>query len=150
MGSRKKKQERDKKKRAQARKRRAAQRDFLEGATILEMPPGERKMSEVLLEFIEPYTDQCPTEDALGKLVTVGVVAWNAALESGSKRQEFIDHMVEAVPPEARPAMRGIIAELIQRKLAYFAGNRRAIVDYQLSMTPQGPHLSVVSTMDLA
>ena len=86
----------------------------------------------------------------LGKLLTLALVAWNAALFSGSKRSDFIESMAQAVPADARQDMRTIIEEMIQRKEAHFASHKRMIVDYQITMTPSGPNLAVISTLDIA
>ena len=37
-------------------------------------------MSEVLLDFIEPYTEEAQSEDEFRSLITMGLVAWNTAL----------------------------------------------------------------------
>jgi hypothetical protein len=149
MASRKKQDKRRQKKRLQQRKQRLTRRGFPSDATVLVEPPGAAKMSEVLLQFLEPYAEHWKNEEQLHKLLTVALVAWNAALHSGKKRTEFIEEMVQAVPPDARPAMKAIVEEMIQRKEAHFAGNKRVILDYQLTMTPTGPHLAVISTPDM-
>jgi hypothetical protein len=77
----------------------------------------------------------------------VGLVAWNAALMAGDKRERFLQDMVQAVPPEVRGDMRSIVEEMIRRKETHFAANKRAIIDYQLTMTPSGPHVAVISTL---
>jgi hypothetical protein len=148
MASRKKQDKRKQKKRLE-RKRRLKRQGFPSDATVLVEPPGAAKMSEVLLEFLEPYAEHWKNEEEFQKLLIVGQIAWNAALYSGEKRTEFVEKMVAAVPPEARPVMRAFVQELIQRKEAHFAGNRRLIVNYELTMTPSGPHLAVMSTLDI-
>ena len=47
-------------------------------------------MSEVLLEFLKPYTGQWPSEEDLLKLLPLAILAWNAAILSGSQRAEMI------------------------------------------------------------
>jgi hypothetical protein len=143
-----KKKKRSRKKGARRSKPRPPRQGLLEDARVVVSPPGERKMSEVLLEFVEPYSGQWRTEEEFKKLLTVAVIAWNAALHSGSQRDEFIQDMVRAVPPEVRPDMRAIIEEMIQRKVSRFASNKRMIIDYRLTTTQAGPHLSVISTLD--
>ena len=55
--------------------------------------------------------------------------------------------MVQAVPPEVCPDMRSIVDEMIRRKETHFADNKRAITDYQLTMTPSGSHVAVISSL---
>jgi hypothetical protein len=115
---------------------------------IIDNPPGEAKMSEVLMEFIEPYMPHAQTREALDKLLALATVAWNAALRSGSERDDFLRSMEQTLPQEARADMRSILGEMITRKETHFAGIERTIIDYQLTMTPNGPHLSVMSTFE--
>ena len=41
-----------------------------------------------------------------------------------------------------------VIDEMVRRKEAHFASNRRMIINYDLTMTPTGPYLQVLSTFD--
>lgn len=63
----------------------------LDGCKIVVQPSGETKMSEVLLEFIEPYSQYWKTKEELNKLLGVAVIAWNAALLPGNERKEIIE-----------------------------------------------------------
>jgi hypothetical protein len=109
--------------------------------------PGAAKMSEVLLDFVEPYRQFAPTVEALRRLLTVAMVAWNAALLPPSKRDELIQSTAKAHPPEAREDYLAILEPLIQRKLAVFPNCCRAVLSFDLSMGPSGPHLQVLSTL---
>ena len=115
---------------------------------IVHAPAGERKMSEVILEFLEPYLGDWETVDQFKEIVGLGVIAWNAALFPGDKRVELLEEMVRALPPEARSEMKGLFTELIRRKDTRFASNKRVIFDYQVTMTPSGPHLTVLSSLN--
>ena len=97
---------------------------------------------------MEPYNFQWVTEEEYKKLLTLVMVAWNAAINSGNKRDEFTQRMVEIIPSVLRSDMRTIVAEMIQRKLTYFANNKRMILDFQVTMTPAEPHVFVASTAD--
>ena len=147
MTSRKKKGKRQKDKRARRPPPGRTQHPLPDSGMMVLAPRGETKMSEVLLEFLEPYSEHWSTEEGFRKLLTVGLVAWNAALLSGSKREQFLQDMVQALPAEVRADMRSIVEEMIRRKETHFAANKRAIIDYQLTMTPSGPHLSVISSL---
>jgi hypothetical protein len=118
--------------------------DFL----VVEPPAGTRKMSEVLWDFLQPYVDTLRDDEALQKLLNLGIIAWNAAIVTGSKRDELIEGLMESVEPELRPGMRTILDEMIRRKDALFATNKRFILSLDLTMRPSGPYLQVVSTFD--
>jgi hypothetical protein len=152
MGSRKKKNEKRQQKRKEKHKQERArkakllrQRPF-EGDMLIVPPGGVEKMSEVLRDFVDPYWEGCKTEEQLRKLITLGIIAWNAGLVTGSERSELIEGPLETLPPDLRPGMRAFLEEMIRRKETAFASNKRMIVDYELTMGPAGPHLSVIST----
>src|SRR5262245_9412283 len=126
MGSRKKKNEKrqqkrkEKHKQERARKAKLLQQRPFEGDVILVPPDGVEKMSEVLRDFVDPYWEGCKTEEALRKLITLGIIAWNAALVSGSERSKLIEGTLETVPPDVRPGMRAFLEEMIRRKESVF------------------------------
>ena len=147
MGARKKKQKRQQKKRRPGRQG-PVQVAIPPNTVLVHAPPGEVKMSEVLLEFIEPYSNDWTTAEQLKKLLSVATIAWNAALLPASGRAEILQKMGDKLPPEDLQPMRAIIEEMIARKLTRFANNHRFILDYQVAMTPSGPHVTVMSSLD--
>jgi hypothetical protein len=118
----------------------------LDGSEIVIQPSGETKMSEVLLEFIEPYSQYWKTTEELTKLLGVAAIAWNAALLPGSEWKEAIENAVKVAPPEIRQDMKAIVEEMMQRKETHFSHNKRMIMNYQVTMTKEGPHVTVLST----
>src|SRR4051812_46828121 len=56
------------------------------GSKVVYEPAGREKMSEVLEDFIEPYRDMADGENALRKLLTLALLAWNAALLPEDRR----------------------------------------------------------------
>ncbi len=159
MGSRKKKEKRKKKRQGPTppRNTRAPgsmppkdMSDLLPPNAVLVLaPPGEVKMSEVLLKFVEPYQEYWVNETQMNKLLGLAVIAWNATLQSGNKRVEFIESMMNSIPLEYRRDARSLVDELIQRKEKHFAGIKRAIFNYKLAMSRSGPHVTVSSTPPL-
>jgi len=43
--------------------------------------------------------------------------------------------------------MKAIVDEMMQRKETHFAHNKRMIMNYQVKMTKEGPHVTVLSTL---
>lgn len=119
----------------------------LGGSKIVVQASGETKMSEVLLEFVEPYSQSWKTREDLSKLLGIAVIAWNAALLPGNERKEIMEDALKAVPHEIRQDMKAIIDGLIQRKDKHFAHNKRFIMNYQVTMTREGPHVTTLSTL---
>lgn len=134
-------------------------------------------MSAVLLEFIEPCRDEALDDAAVENLIALGIVAWNVALLPPDKREESLNDFCaklfrrnwkallrrsgrwlrrligrrreaapEVEPPEVAE-FKQLTHELIGRKLRYYPHNRRFIMDYQLTITEDDVHLSVVSTL---
>ncbi len=126
------------------------QRESLsKGQQVIFHPSQAEKMSEVLLEFIEPYKQSAETEDAYGKLITLAIVAWNAALFAPEKRKEMVNDLLNGMKLGfwERRDFRGIIEMMVARKLEHFAANRRLIVNYELQDLGNRIHLSVASTL---
>ena len=112
-------------------------------------PSGVTKMSEVLIDFIEPYVEYAETYEAYQKLVMVAIVAWNTTLLPEKKQKAMVKKMIKSLslPRSDARDMKGIIEELIARKNRHFAEHTRTIVDYQVTETRDGFHLSVASTL---
>ncbi len=117
----------------------------VEGRVVIN-PPGEVKMSEVLMELIQPEWNDCANEESMQKLLTLGIAAWNAALVPLAKRTAFLDEIASAFPRELRSDFRLVIEPLIRRKEQLFPHIRRPIISYDLTWLNSGdPHLTVMS-----
>ncbi len=108
------------------------------------------KMSDVIEEFIEPYRQYADTPDMYRRLIATGIVAWNAALLQGAKRETFLRDMLKTIAPnadrQAQEDFDAIVREMIVRKERYFANNRRIILNYRATETPTGMTLVVASS----
>ncbi len=104
-------------------------------------------MSEVLLEFVEPWFDGQMPVDALRNLVGMAVLAWNAALMPAAEQDDFMQKFAAGVEPELRATATAVFQQMVQRKLAQFASNQRAIFDFQVTMTRDGPHIDVLASV---
>jgi hypothetical protein len=148
MGSRNKKNKKGKKKRGHPRKPGLIPPHLDGDAVVIFTPPGHEKMSAVILEFIKPYQGQWRTVDEFGELVGMAAIAWNTALIPEDRRDQSLQNVIQKLPADGRHEAGIFLAELMRRKLTLFASNHRAIHDYKVTMTPVGPHLTVVSSLD--
>lgn len=107
-------------------------------------------MSDVLLAFIEPFRGLADTNEAMHRLITIALIAWNGALRPEDERQAFIQEMMGAMPAddELREDFVEIVHALIERKQKHFSEYRRMIIDYELTDRGKGYHLSVVSLLE--
>lgn len=109
-------------------------------------PPGAIKMSEVLLALVEPEWEECADEEAIEKLLNLGVAAWNVALMKGSERASLLDSLAQTFPVEVRQDFIQVIEPLIRRKEELFPRLQRPILSFQLTRRPSGePYLQVIS-----
>jgi len=147
--SRKRRQKR-KQRRFEGLKNKLEQGPF-RGARIVIEPSGEIKMSEVLEDFVEPYLEFAATEEAYRKLLTLAVIAWNASFLSEEEQRDMLDRVLdEGIPAgsgELKAGLKGIVNELIIRKKTYFSEYTRNIIDFELTDTGTGYHLTVASTL---
>jgi hypothetical protein len=122
------------------------------GHGVVVEPAGQEKMSDVLEDFIEPYMGSVEDEDAHRKLLSLGVLAWNAALLPEDRRKAMIDDFVsKGFPPgsaDLATKLRSLVDSMVERKLAHFASNRRAIISFELKDTGRDFHLTVASTLE--
>lgn len=107
--------------------------------------PSREKMSEVLLEFIEPYMGFAKTDEDHKKLIDLAVVAWNASLlpESEKKLEELFGRL--SLPDPER--LRSFVQSMMERKKRYFSDNKRFIMTYEVSGSGEGLYLSVASIL---
>jgi hypothetical protein len=121
------------------------------GSKVVYEPAGREKMSDVLEDFIEPYRDMADTEDAFRKLLTLALLAWNAALLPEDRRRTMIDETLGAGFSRAseadRSQAREFVEVMVRRKEEYFPSNRRAIISFELTDKGDDYHLSVASTL---
>lgn len=107
--------------------------------------PGQVMMSEVLIELIRPEWGACQDEGAMRRLLTMGMMAWNGALEKGAARTAFVEKMAQAFPDEIREDATVCIEDLIERKERLFPDVQRPIFDYQLTFSAGNAHVNVLS-----
>ena len=121
------------------------------GYKLIAGPTDEAKMSDVLADFVAPYVVAAHSEDAYHKLLTLAVLAWNAALLTEDQQQQMIDDVLiqglGAAPESLKMELREFVGALIVRKKALFPDNQRAIIEFEIQNSGKGYHLSVVSTL---
>jgi hypothetical protein len=110
------------------------------------------KMSEVLEDFVEPYTDDTLNKHGLEMLFSMGILAWNIALVPKEKRSEMVNEAFLSIMPNSDPDDiafgKDLVEQLIDRKEKLFADNQRMIMNFELQYVSRGEyHISVASTM---
>ena len=134
-------------------------------------------MSEVILEFIEPYRNQAKSDSELEKLLAISIVAWNISLLSEEQRENALEDFASGLFNRKRrlpikiidwvlnlfrskrkdsrgyhlleiASFKEIVNEMIDRKLDRYSKNRRFILRYQVEFSESDMQLFVVSTLE--
>ncbi len=121
-------------------------------ANVVVSPSNATKMSEVIMEFAEPYLERATTMEDQKKALTMAIAMWNLSMLPKEKRAEEIEKLLGKLGgPEADPREDAESKKLIQffmdRKEKLFPDIERLILNYDMVETPQGVHLNVVSTV---
>ena len=121
-----------------------------EDSVLIESPKNVKKLSEVLIEYIEPFLEDTETSQDRSNLVDIAVMAWNLALVSKEERQELLKDLFSDSPDlekiEIQKAFQRLMNQLIKRKLKLFAKDKRFIKEFKF--TENGGHIHIaVATM---
>jgi len=112
---------------------------------------GGVKMSDVLGEFVDPYADFVEGIESYRRLLSLAVLAWNAALAPDVQRQAMVDQVLREGLRDASEEWlatgREIVDQLIVRKQRFFAGYRRPILDFSLEDRGDHYYLAVASAL---
>jgi hypothetical protein len=127
-------------------------RNYGKDINLLMTPDKATKMSEVLENFVSPYMDVAESKEGLKILFSIGLSAWNIALEPVEQRAETIDLYVNKVfhnqSAKSTETGKNFIVELVDRKDKLFANNQRRMISFDLDYISAGEyHISVASTM---
>jgi hypothetical protein len=121
---------------------------------LVHNPPGMERMSEVLEQFVEPYWVEVPdTAEDFRRILSIGVVAWNAALLPDDEQKTMIDRAVReglSGSTEAdRRDFRILLVGMIERKKTDFSHVKRAIISFHVRDEGNNQYyLNVASTLD--
>jgi hypothetical protein len=123
-------------------------------AVFVETPKNLAKMSEVLMEYIEPFLEGTETYQECSSLLEIAVMSWNMALVSEEERQELLKELFSKHPSdpediEAEKELQRLMNKLIKRKLKFFAEEKRFVTDFKLTQNSGHFHISVASSFKM-
>ncbi|MEW6351563.1 MAG: hypothetical protein AB1646_21125 [Thermodesulfobacteriota bacterium] len=137
------------KKRSKARKtsQRVRTDELCADVVLLRPPEGMEKMSQVLIDFVEPYDDLAETIEEQKMLLEIGAQAWNLALLPREKRESIFKAATHSTTPheEAKEAEL-FVKELVHRKERYFGDCMRLILSVDFTPRRRGFDIHVLST----
>jgi len=120
---------------------------LLDNKKLVFEPYGEVKMSDILLEYVEPYMDSVKTDEEYKKLFTVAMIAWNVSFLPEDEQKKTISNFKTCFPPPLQNDFIKIVNMMIERKNTYFSEYKRKIIDYTLKDLGDEINISVASTL---
>ena len=110
--------------------------------TLLEGPTEDRKVSDALLELVQPIVQALAvrehTQARLEQLIQLGTLAWNAHLLPDG--DATIARALAELPIEQEDLdiAHGVLDVLCERRRALFPDDRRLIISTAVTLTPSG------------
>jgi hypothetical protein len=89
-----------------------------------------RKVSEMLMEFAEPWLNEARTDDQRRTVIGMAVLAWNMA---GIPEPERWEDVNQELAEMLREPGKTILKEMIARKLDLYSGEDRSLLDYEIT-----------------
>lgn len=107
--------------------------------------PGQRKLSEVIIEFVGEIVPEDATDQEFAQSVELGVVLWNLALLPQEQQGELLWRMRERADRRDDPFFAGRLHELIDIRVQRYGEDRRMVIDFRIEDTKRGRTLWVTS-----
>ena len=108
-----------------------------------------RKMSEVILDFVEPLLDDIDDE-LFENAINCAVACWNLSFLPEKKQQRQLRAIVNELgksDPMTRFEIEDCARMLLERKRIFFADEKRIVVNYKVVEEEDHHRLLVMSTL---
>ena len=106
------------------------------------------KMSDILTEYGEPLFETIDSDNKAEyeKAIMMSIMLWNCAImQEEPKNRKEVEKKLKPMMPDAES--KSVVKYMLDRKTEMFPDNKRVILNYELTETPDGLHLSVASTI---
>ncbi len=103
-----------------------------------------RKVSDVLMEFAEPWFDDAQNDEQRKIVVHMAVLAWNMAAFPEPERWEG---MSPGFAEQLGKPARAILEQMIDRKVALYPEDKHSILDYQITGGGDNMRVEVIYTL---
>jgi hypothetical protein len=126
------------------------QREDFPVTKFLIEPPGETKMSEVILDFARPYLDLAPDHQARQNMIGMAIIAWNLSLMPLLTRiTAFKQIKADMNDKEAVKVVKLFVRLTRKYRKRFHPRLKRFILEFEFTETRDDMHLNVVSTVSL-
>ena len=103
-----------------------------------------RKVSEVVMEFAEPWLDEARNDDQRKTIVGMAVLAWNMA---GIPEPERWDEVSQEFAARLDEPAKAILQEMIARKLSVYPEENRLLLDYEITGAGANMRVDVIYSL---
>ena len=106
------------------------------------------KLSEVIVAFAQPLLEKCSGLKAQRKMMSLAILAWNMGIvseeeEEAAKIKKDLHEKICGGDEQAIKDMDEVIDYLIARKKRLYREDKRIVVSYNITESPDGLHLDV-------
>ena len=102
-------------------------------------------ISGALMEFVEPLRGETDSLADYQTLITIGALAWNLASLPEGEGDEMLGRAMRESDFEDPVTVRALLHNLAQRKREIYPHDRRIILQYEVSKTPDGFHVQAAA-----
>ncbi len=118
----------------------------LHGARLTTTPPEDEMMSQVLLDFVEPYLPLATNRKKAERLFALALAAWNAALLPAKTANLLINSVLGLAGPENEHDVRLLMNDLMTRKKQHFPDCNRFMLNFDVQRERDGFSVTVMAT----
>jgi len=109
----------------------------------------KEKMSEVIFKYAEPFLELTHNKEQEKKALAIAMILWNYAVMPGELESEQLKDLKKMIGiPDGEKdadALKYVVDFMMKRKKTEFPDVHRIVLNYDITETPEGLYLNVVS-----
>jgi hypothetical protein len=114
---------------------------------LIRNPMGEKKMSEVLLEYAEPLMKHAENMEQQHKAISMAIICWNVSLLNETDRGRVLDAIYVDTDEVEVSNLKEVITFMVNRKQELFPCNEKKIADWMVKDRGDQLFLEVATTL---
>jgi len=111
-------------------------------------PPGEAKMSEIILGFARPLLDTAPSHRVKKDIIMMAVTAWNMCVIPKKNQKKVLKNFEkeEGIDEGEMAFLKSVLKMMSAYKKELYPNVNRYIFDFEFTETRDDMHLNIVSS----
>ena len=97
---------------------------------LIRNPPGEKKMSAVILEYAKPLMEHAENVEQQNKAIAMAIICWNASLIDEKHRDRIVAEAFAETGEMEDSGVQEVIEFMLSRKEKLFSHNKKMVVDW--------------------